>query len=464
MRISWTGIGLVVGVAFAAGAATGPAGNILLHPLAIRAALARSSDDTDHLLTLFSDVLNRVSADYVTPVSDRVLVDNALAGMLSGLDPHSAYMTEQQWHDMQTETTGAFGGIGLQVTDNGGLLEVISPIDDTPAAQAGIQPGDLITAVNGKTVEGLSLTAAVAEMRGPPDTTLQLTIKRQNTPQPLNFTLTRQIIHVQTVTSRLVGDIGVIRISEFTEQTTPGVAAALASLRKQAPGGLQGVVLDLRNDPGGLLEQAVWVANDFLDHGGIVSTKGRHAVDNENISATPSRTLMGNLPMVVLINNGTASAAEIVAGALQDNHRAVLLGTGSFGKGSVQTLIPMPGEGAIRLTTARYYTPSGRSIQGLGITPDVDVEESRTPPAHFGPEREADLLHILTNDKTTPTVPTANPADLPAAAKDIAKLPPPDWPTPGSPGFDPKNPATDFQLQQGLRLIRGMIAEKQVSR
>ncbi len=459
MRLSWTGVGLLVGVGFAAGAASVPSRYARLHELGIQPAVARGADDTDHLLTLFSDVLNRVSADYVTPVANRTLVDNALNGMLSGLDPHSAYMTEQQWHEMQTETTGAFGGIGLQVTENSGQLEVISPIDGTPAAEAGIQPGDLIVAVNGKTVEGLSLTAAVTEMRGPPDTSLQLTIKRQGHDDPLTFSLTRKIIEVQTVKSQLMGDIGVIRVSEFTEQTNPGISHALTALRKQANGGLRGLVLDLRNDPGGLLEQAVWVANDFLDHGGIVSTKGRHANDNENMTAVAARALAPDMPMVVLINNGTASAAEIVAGALQDNHRALLLGTQSFGKGSVQTLIPMPGEGAIRLTTARYYTPSGRSIQGLGITPDVTVEETRAAPPHFGPEREADLLHILSNDKAAVPAAASPVADLPVVARDIAKLPPSDWPT-----FDPKNPTTDFQLQQGLRLVRGLIAEKQVSR
>jgi carboxyl-terminal processing protease len=457
MKLSWTSLGLLVGAGFVAGAVSAPGAHLTLPFFAVSPAVARNTNDTDPLLGLFADVLNRVSANYITPVSNRTLVNNALNGMLTGLDPHSSYMTEQEWHDMQTETSGAFGGIGLQVTDNAGLLMVISPIDGTPAAQAGIKSGDTITAVNNKTIEGLSLTAAVAEMRGPPDTILHLTIKRSGEPQPIELTLSRQIIHVQSVTSALYDNIGVIRVSEFTEQTHPGLRNAVAALRKQSKGALRGLVLDLRNDPGGLLEQAVLVGNDFLDHGIIVSTRGRHVGDSESWSAKASADLVGNLPLVVLINNGTASAAEIVAGALQDNQRALVLGTQSFGKGSVQTLIPLSGEGAIRLTTARYYTPSGHSIQGLGITPDVKVEATRTPPPHFGPEHEADLLHILTNDKAPP--PAVAPAELPAAARNIPGLPPLDWPT-----FDAKRPETDFQLQQGLRLVKDLISEQQVSR
>jgi carboxyl-terminal processing protease len=248
----------------------------------------------------------------------------------------------------------------------------------------------------------------------------------------------------------------VIRISEFTEQTQPGVRAALTSLRDQAGGKLRGLILDLRNDPGGLLDQAVAVANDFVDHGVIVSTRGRHSDDDHAWSARASDDVSGSLPIVVLTNNGTASAAEIVAGALQDDHRALVLGTRSFGKGSVQTLIPMPGNGAIRLTTARYYTPSGRSIQGLGITPDVVVEASRTPEPHFGPEHEADLLHILSNSGSTAQAAPAPPADMPPIAQQIPHLPPPDWPA-----LDPAKPATDFQLQQGLTLVRAMAASQQ---
>jgi carboxyl-terminal processing protease len=373
--------------------------------------------------------------------------------MLTSLDPHSSYMTEDEWHQMQSETAGHFGGIGLELTDKGGLLQVISPIDGTPAAAAGIKSGDLITAVNGKSLEGVSLNDAIVEMRGAPNTRLSLILKRQGVDDPIMLTLTRQIIHINTVTSQSMGDIGVIRISEFTEQTNPGVIAAMRKLRTDSGGRLRGLVLDLRNDPGGLLGQAIAVANDFLYSGGIVSTRGRHDDDDQSWSAQPGRDISGGLPIVVLTNNGTASASEIVAGALQDNRRALVLGTQSFGKGSVQTLFPLQGNGAIRLTTARYYTPSGRSIQGVGITPNVEVQDSRTPAPHFGPEREADLRHILTNGEGAPPVNPPPPADLPAIAQQIPRVPPAGWPK-----LDPTKPATDFQLQQGLVLVRAMAS------
>ncbi len=457
MKITRTGAVLLLGAGVVAGACIGPGGDMLARWFAVAPAEAQDaeSQQTRGLLTLFSTVLERVRDDYVEPVSARTMIGNALNGMLTGLDPHSAYMTEQQWRDMQTETAGRFGGIGLEVTDRSGSLEVVSPIDGTPAAEAGVQPDDMIIAVDGKTVDGLSLHDAVAEMRGPPDTVVRLTVRRQGRSQPLEFTLTRQIIHVQTVKSQLIGHIGVIRISEFTQQTSPGLRAAVGQLRAEAGGGLRGLVLDLRNDPGGLLDQAITVAGDFLDQGTIVSTRGRHPDDNRSWSAGPGDDLVGNLPVVVLINNGTASAAEIVAGALQDNRRALLVGTQSFGKGSVQSLIPLSGNGAVRLTTARYYTPSGRSIQDLGITPDVQVEATATPLPHFWPAHEADLLHTLSNDADKPATPPPA-ADLPAAARQIPRLPPPGWPK-----FDPNKPATDFQLQQGLVLVRAMIAGRQ---
>jgi carboxyl-terminal processing protease len=446
MRITRIGVALVVGTSFAAGCVAASGGGVV-------AAAAQGTDQqqTYRWLSLFSNVLQRVQSDYVEPVSGRTLIDNALNGMLTGLDPHSAYMTESQWHDMQSETSGRFGGIGLEVTENSGLLQVVSPIDGTPAAAAGLKPGDLITAVDGKTVEGLSLNDAVTAMRGPPNTTVRLIIKRVAVDKPIVLTLTRQIIHIETVKSRLIDDVGVIRISEFTEQTDTGVRAALKSLRAESAGHLRGLVLDMRNDPGGLLDQAIAVSNDFLGSGGIVSTRGRHSDDDQSWAAKPGNDVSGNLPVVVLTNNGTASAAEIVSGALQDNHRALVLGTQSFGKGSVQTLFPLPGHGAIRLTTARYYTPSGRSIQGVGITPNVEVQETRTPPPHFAPEHEADLRHILSNPDEAKPVPAPPPTDLPAGAQQIPKLPPENWPT-----FDITKPATDFQLQQGLVLVRAM--------
>nr|WP_294524220.1 S41 family peptidase [uncultured Rhodopila sp.] len=457
MKFVRIGAALLAGTSFAAGIALAPGGTTLLHALEIRSAAAQGSDQqqTYRLLALFADVLKQVRSDYVDPVSDRKLVENALNGMLTGLDPHSAYMTEQQWHEMRTETSGQFGGVGLELTDNAGLIQVVSPIDGTPASRAGMKPGDLITSVNGKSVEGLSLDDAITAMRGPPNTVLHLIVKRQGVEDPIVLTLTRQMIHIETVKSRLIGGVGVIRISEFTEQTDSGVHAALKSLRAEAGGRLDGLILDLRNDPGGLLDQAIAVSNDFLDHGGIVSTRGRHPTDNESWSAKPGAALVApHLPVVVLTNNGTASAAEIVAAALQDDNRALVLGTRSFGKGSVQTLIPLNGNGALRLTTARYYTPSGRSIQGLGITPNVEVEETRTPQSHFGPEHEADLRHILTNDGGSQAEVPPPPADVPAEARNIQKLPPVGWPA-----LDPEKPATDYQLQQGLVLVRAMAAQ-----
>ncbi|WP_428491945.1 S41 family peptidase [Rhodopila sp.] len=449
MKMTKIGIALLAGTSFAAGCAVASNGGMFP-----AAAQGTNQKQTYQMLTLFSTVLDRVRADYVEPVSDRTLIDNALNGMLTGLDPHSAYMTDQQWHDMQTETSGKFGGIGLEVTDNAGLLQVISPIDGTPAAAAGLLPGDLITAVNGKTVEGLSLNDAVSEMRGPPNTEVHLIVKRQGVTNPITVALTRQIIHVETVKSRLINDIGVIRISEFTERTDPGVREAINSLRAQAGGHLRGLILDLRNDPGGLLDQAIAVSNDFLPSGGIVSTRGRHSDDDQSWSAKPTEDVSGGLPIVILTNNGSASASEIVAGALQDNHRALVLGTQSFGKGSVQTIFPLAGNGAVRLTTARYYTPSGRSIQGVGITPNVVVQETRTPEPHFAPEHEADLQHILSvPGSSTKPAPAPPPAVLPEAAGQIPRLPPENWPK-----FDPKKPATDFQLQQGLVLVRAIVA------
>ena len=424
MKMTKIRVALLAATSFAAGCAVASNGGMFP-----AAAQGTDQQQTYQLLSLFSDVLDRVRTDYVEPVPDRTLIDNALNGMLTGLDPHSAYMTDRQWHDMQTETSGRFGGIGLEVTDNGGLLQVISPIDGTPAAAAGLLPGDLITAVDGKTVEGLSLNDAVGEMRGAPDTEVHLIVKRQGVEQPINVTLTRQIIHVETVKSRLIDDIGVIRISEFTERTDPGVRTAIKSLQAQSGGHLRGLVIDLRNDPGGLLEQAIAVSNDFLSSGGIVSTRGRHSDDNQSWSAKTGDDVSGGLPIVVLTNNGTASASEIVAGALQDNHRALVLGTQSFGKGSVQTIFPLNGNGAIRLTTARYYTPSGRSIQGVGITPNVEVEETRTPTPHFAPEHEADLRHILSVPGNNKPAPAPPPAALPAIAQQIPKLPPANWPT-----------------------------------
>ena len=293
-------------------------------------------------------------------------------------------------------------------------------------------------------------------MRGPPNSSIRLIIKRENVDKPIEVTLQREVIHIQVVKAHLEGDIGYVRLTQFNEQTDAGLRAAVAKFRQQLGDRLAGIVLDLRNNPGGLLDQAVSVSDDFLEQGEIVSTRARHPDDSQRWNAKPG-DITGGLPVVVLTNGGSASASEIVAGALQDHHRAVVLGQRTFGKGSVQTVIPLPGNGAMRLTTARYYTPSGRSIQGLGITPDVPVAASRTETLHFGPEREADLNHTITNQGGTPPNQSAPPrTDLPPIVASIQKLPPENWPT-----FDAAKPDTDYQLQQGLTVVRAMAAQQQ---
>ena len=452
--------GLLLGAVFAAGIVAGPTAQLLTHQLGAHAADAENSPiETYRLLDLFGDVFERVKSDYVEPVKDRDLVENAINGMLTGLDPHSSYMNAKAFRDMQVQTRGEFGGLGIEVTQDNGFIKVVSPIDDTPAARAGIKPGDLILALDGQTVQGLTLNDAVEKMRGPPDSTIKLTIKREGDDKPLDVALKREVIHIQVVKSRLDGDVGYIRLTSFNEQSDPSVRKAIADLRKQAGDKLKGYVLDLRNNPGGLLDQAVAVSNDFLNKGEIVSTRARHPEDSQRWNAKPNGDLTDGLPLVVLINGGSASASEIVSGALQDQHRAVLVGTRSFGKGSVQTVIPLPGNGAMRLTTARYYTPSGRSIQGLGITPDVEVRSSRTEQPHFGPEREADLNHILTNSGGTPQETAPPRTDLPPMVKDIDKLPPETWPA-----FDAAKPATDYQLQEGELILRAMSPTKGAAR
>jgi carboxyl-terminal processing protease len=322
-----------------------------------------------------------------------------------------------------------------------------------------VKAGDLIVALDGKTVQGLSLNEAVEKMRGAPSSRITLTIKRSGVDQPIELSMQREQIKIQVVKSRLEGgDVAYIRLTSFNEQTDPGLRKAIAALKQQAGDRLKGIILDLRNNPGGLLDQAIAVSDDFIDQGEIVSTRARHTEDSQRWNAKDG-DLAGGLPLVVLINGGSASASEIVAGALQDHRRGVIMGMRSFGKGSVQTVIPLPGNGAMRLTTARYYTPSGRSIQGLGITPDIEVHPTRTEPPHFGPEREADLKGAISNTGGTPNGPAAPRTDLPAAAKDIQKLPPENWPT-----FDAAKPATDYVLQQALTVVRAMPAMKRAAR
>jgi carboxyl-terminal processing protease len=456
--------GLLLGAAFIAGAVAGPTSGVLVRQFGHQifpSALAQDSSraETYRLLTLFGDVFERVRAEYVEPVNDRDLIENAINGMLTGLDPHSNYLNAKSFRDMTVQTRGEFGGLGIEVTQENGFIKVISPIDDTPASRAGIKAGDLILALDGQTVQGLSLNDAVDKMRGPANSKIKLTIKREGVDQPLELTMQREVIHIQVAKSHMEGgDIGYIRLTSFNEQTDSGLRKAFAQLKQQGGDHLRGIILDLRNNPGGLLDQAVAVSDDFIDQGEIVSTRARHPEDSQRWNAK-NGDITGGVPLVVLINGGSASASEIVAGALQDHRRAILVGTRTFGKGSVQTVIPLPGNGAMRLTTARYYTPSGRSIQGLGIAPDVEVQASRTEQAHFGPEREADLNRALRNTGGTP--PAAAPArtDLPPMVRDIPNLPPENFPA-----YDPAKPETDFQLQEALAVVRAMPASKRAAR
>jgi carboxyl-terminal processing protease len=341
-----------------------------------QAANSSNTADTYKQLKLFGDVFELVRSDYVDDASDESLVEGAINGMLTALDPHSNYLNAKNFNDMKVQTRGEFGGLGIEVSMENGLVKVVSPIDDTPAAHAGLKPGDLITHLDGTPVQGLTLPEAVEKMRGPVNSDINLTIRREGK-DPFDVKLTRAVIRIQSVRSHLEGNnIGYVRITSFNEQTDVGLNNAMKNLKAQANNKLIGVVLDLRNNPGGLLDQAVAVSDAFLDKGEIVSTRGRRSDDAQRYNARPGDIAAG-LPVAVLINGGSASASEIVAGALQDHHRAILIGTRSFGKGSVQTIIPLAGHGAMRLTTARYYTPSGRSIQAKGIDPDIVVEAAK---------------------------------------------------------------------------------------
>lgn len=437
-------------------------------PSASADAKSESGSDTFKQLTLFSDVLERVRADYVDPVTDDKLIEASLNGMLTSLDPHSSYMNKKSFQEMQTETKGEFGGLGMEVTMDNGIVKVIAPMDDTPAAKAGIQPADLVTHIDSKLVTGMTLSDAVDKMRGPPDTKVTLTIRRGGlSGKPFDVTLTRAIIHVQSVKWEVHDNIAYIRITTFNEQAQSGLNKALEEVSEKIGPKLEGYVVDLRNNPGGLLEQAVSISGTFLEPGQqVVSTRARHKDEDQNFTASGGDKTSGK-PIVVLINGGSASASEIVAGALQDQHRAILLGTKSFGKGSVQTIIPVAGGGAIRMTTARYYTPSGRSIQALGIEPDITVEQEKLEKVVTGPGiHEADLKGALANETikqtttTTTTVltkgKTAPPPDAledeagddTDAAAATAK--------PGDKSVKKDEKPFDYQLSRAIDLIHGL--------
>jgi carboxyl-terminal processing protease len=407
-----------------------------LVPLNISAQENRS--ETYRQLKLFGDVFERVRADYVEEVSDEKLIELAIQGMLSSLDPHSSYLNADSFRDMRVQTKGEFGGLGIEVTMENGLVKVVSPIDDTPAYRAGIQAGDFITHLDDKPVLGLSLNEAVEMMRGPVQSKINLTIRREGR-EPFDVAVTRDIIKITSVRGRAEGEVAYVRITTFNEQTAPGVEAEIKRRHDELGDKLQGVVLDLRNNPGGLLDQAIAVSDAFLEQGEIVSTRGRDPNDAQRYNARAGDLVKG-LPIVVLINGGSASASEIVAGALQDHRRAIVMGTTSFGKGSVQTIIPVSGNGAMRLTTARYYTPSGRSIQGSGITPDIEVKPARIETLETGRQtKEADLVHALGNGQTPPAKTEPAKPETGAAAQ---------------PTQDPQQ--ADFQLSRAIDLLRGL--------
>jgi len=339
------------------------------------ARAAAGADDAYSQLNLFGEVFERVKASYVEKPDNSKLIEGAITGMVTALDPHSRYMNDKAWTEMQETTSGEFGGLGIEVTMEEGLVKVVSPIDETPASKAGIMSGDLISKIDGENVQGMTLEQAVNKMKGPVDTKTKLTIIRKGADAPLDVAITREIIHVRPVRFHVEnGDIGYIRVTSFNEQTTDGLKKAIASISKDVPQEkLVGYVMDLRNNPGGLLDQAVSVSSAFLQRGEVVSTRGRNPEETQRFTAHGGDLTKGK-PLVVLINGGSASASEIVSGALHDHKRATLIGTRSFGKGSVQTIIPLgAGNGALALTTARYYTPSGRSIQAQGIAPDIEI-------------------------------------------------------------------------------------------
>lgn len=387
-------------------------------------------------LRTFTEIFGRIKRDYVEPVSDKKLLEDAIRGMLSGLDPHSAYLVSEEYQELKEGTTGQFGGLGIEVTMENGFIKVVSPIDDTPAQRAGIKTGDLIVRLDDEPVKGMSLADAVKKMRGEPGSKIELTVVREGAEAPLKMTLVRAVIKVQSVKSRILEkDYGYLRISSFQSGTGESLKAALANLKKENDSRLKGLVLDLRNNPGGVLNAAVDVSDAFLKSGLIVYTEGRIENSEMRFNAAPDDFIDG-APMVVLINAGSASASEIVAGALQDQKRAVIMGEKSFGKGSVQTILPTSNGAAVKLTTARYYTPSGRSIQAEGIEPDIvlaNVKLESLDKTEFDPVKEADLSHHLQNGKAKEL---AKEADA-EKAKEAAEY-------------------KDYPLYQALTLLKGI--------
>jgi carboxyl-terminal processing protease len=394
-----------------------------------------ANTDTYRQLNLFGDVFERVRADYVEEPSEAELIEAAVEGMLSSLDPHSSYLNPKSFDDMRTTTRGEFGGLGIEVTMENDLVKVVTPIDDTPAARAGVLAGDLISHLDGEQVLGLSLREAVDKMRGPINSPIVLTIIREGADEPIEIKIVRDVIRIRSVRHRVEKDVGYIRITQFNEKTADGLAKAIKEINAAVPEDeLKGYILDLRNNPGGLLDQAIAVSDAFLDRGEIVSTRGRQPDDTQRYSARPGDDVKGK-PVIILVNGGSASASEIVAGALQDHRRAAVVGSRSFGKGSVQTIIPLGRNGAIRLTTARYYTPAGRSIQAKGVIPDIEVIQD-LPEELKGratTEGEAGLRGHLQGE---------------GEGEDEEKS--------GSSAYVPPDPKDDVQINYALDLLRGI--------
>ena len=438
-------------LALAAGVIIG-AGITLTHGvLAEKTAAVVMADKSSALplkdLQTFVEILNRVKTDYVEPVKDETLLENAVRGMLSGLDPHSAYLDKEEFKEMNVVTTGKFGGLGIEVQMQNGFVKVVSPIDDTPAAKAGIQSGDLIVKIDETSVKGLTLTEAVQKMRGDPGTKISLTVVREGAAAPMVLDMKRDVISVASVKSKmLTPGYGYVRVSQFAVNTGKLLGEEINKLKKEAKGDLKGLVLDLRNNPGGVLNAAVEVSDVFLEKGNIVSIKGRLPDSNRDFNATPGDLLNGR-PMVVMVNGGSASASEIVAGALQDQHRAVLVGAKTFGKGSVQTVLPLQNDSAIKLTTARYYTPSGRSIQAEGVVPDIAIEPVKLA-KQDGQDgvnldiKENDLKGRLDNPNAKPAakLPLPDDAKEKKQVEDLAKL-----------------VENDYVLYESLNLLKGMV-------
>lgn len=425
---------------------------VIAIPLAFGAGFGLSSlqaqennAETYRQLNLFGDVFERVRAEYVDEVTDEELIHAAISGMLTNLDPHSSYLDKKDYKDMQVQTRGEFGGLGIEVTMEDGLVKVVSPIDDTPAFRAGVEAGDYITYIDGEAVMGLTLSEAVEKMRGRVGTEIVVTIRRKDT-EPFDVKIIRDVIKIQSARHKIIDNVGYIRLTAFNEQTQPGLEKAIKDIKDELGSDLIGYVLDLRNNPGGLLDQAISVSDSFLEGGEIVSTKGRYEEDNQKAMATPG-DLAGGLPVVVLVNGGSASASEIVAGALQDHYRAVVMGTQTFGKGSVQTIISLGSHGAMRLTTARYYTPSGRSIQAQGIAPDIIVEAARIEAIEAKYQKESDLKGALENPQMKKIKDAAEAEEELNREEDEAE---------SGDETESKDDIIDYQLERAVDMIAGV--------